>query len=254
MLTILNFKGFLVRCSLCLVIFFSAPPAFSEELIFTYWLEALEPFAIRADFKLEGGIVKDIGDELAARMKLKPKYIELPTKRVAMMVTKGDAHISCLTNPKWEENSNNYHWSPVLFKGSDNFLIKKSQADKMKSITDLHGKRIGVYHGYVYSEQITELFEQGKAEAIKIDSLSLGVKLIELDRLDTIIDFGSIIEYEIKRQGLGDTLTVSSMDADIFDFHCSYSLKMPYDAQAVDAHLLKMKQEGFFEQINNKYR
>ena len=233
---------------------FSAPLAFSEELIFTYWLEALEPFAIRADSKLEGGIVKDIGDELAARMNLKPKYIELPTKRVAIMVTEGDAHISCLTNPKWEGKPEDYHWSPVLFKGSDNFLIKQDQANKMKTIADFHGKRIGVYFGYTYSKKISALFEQGKAESVQVDSLSIGIKLIEMGRLDTIIDFGSLIEYEIKKQGLGETFAISSMDADIFDFHCSYSLKIPYDAQVLDAHLLKMKQEGFFEQINDKYR
>jgi len=254
MLTILDFKDFLVRCSLCALLCFSAPLAFSEELIFTYWLEALEPFAIRNGAKLEGGIVKDIGDELAARMELKPKYIELPTKRVAIMVTEGDAHISCLTNPKWEGNPENYHWSPVLFKGSDNFLIKQDQANKLKSIADLHGKRIGVYRGYVYSEQITALFEQGKAEPIYVGSLSTGIRLIEMGRLDTIIDFGSIIEYEIKKQGLGERFVISSMDADTFDFHCSYSLKIPYDAQALDAHLLNMKKEGFFEQVYDKYR
>lgn len=245
---------YLARLPLFFALWLSAPIALSEELIFTYWTEALEPFAIRSNSQLKGGILKDIGDELAKRMKLETKYIELPTKRVAIMVKQGGAHVSCLTNPKWEENSADYHWSPVLFEGSDNFLVKRDEAVTIGAIKDLQGKRVGTYHGYTYSEEIMSLFEQGKAEPVQVGNLSTGIRLVEMGRLDTLIDFGSIIEYEIKKRGLGEKLTIAPVDADVFDFHCSYSLKMPYDALELDGHLLKMKQEGFFEKIQNKYR
>lgn len=247
-------KGFLSNVVLFIAFYLSAPMVASHELIFTYWLEALEPFAIRYNHKLTGGMIKDIGDELAARMKHKPMYIELPTKRVAIMVTEGDAHISCLTNPKWEEKPENYHWSPVLFEGSDNFLVRQDQKDSIKTISDLKGKRIGTYNGYVYSEEIMALFDRGEAESVQIGNLATGVKLVAMGRLDTVIDFGSIIEYEIKTLNLGQQLAIASIDADVFDFHCSYSLKMPYDAEVLDAHILQMKQEGFFDKIQSKYR
>jgi len=247
-------KGFLSKFVLCVLFCLSAPIAASQELIFTYWLEALEPFAIRYDHKLTGGMVKDIGDELAARMKLEPKYIELPTKRVAIMVAEGDAHISCLTNPKWEEKPESYHWSPVLFEGSDNFLVRLDQEDSIKTIDDLKGKHVGTYNGYVYSEEITALFNKGEAEPVQIGNLETGFRLVTMGRLDTVIDFGSIIEYEIKKRNLDQQLTIAPVDADVFDFYCSYSLKIPYDAEVLDAHILQMKQEGFFEKVQNKYR
>ena len=231
-----------------------ASPVGAQQLIFTYWLEALEPFAIRSEHKLTGGMVKDIGDELAARMKLEAKYIELPTKRVAIMVTEGDAHVSCLTNPKWEENPKNYHWSPVLFQGSDNFLVKQDRVGSIKTISDLKGKRVGTYNGYVYREEIMVLFDKGEADAVQIGNLETGIRLVKMDRLDTVIDFGSILEYEIKKRNLDETLTIAPVDADVFDFHCSYSLKAPFDARVLDAHIEQMKQEGFFDQVQNKYR
>lgn len=248
-------KRFLSSFVLCVILDLSASVALaSEKLIYTYWMEALEPFAIRYNGQLTGGMVKDIGDELASRMELTPIYIELPTKRVALMVTEGDAHISCLTNPKWEEKPADYHWSPVLFEGSDNFLVRKDQIDSIKSIADLEGKRIGTYNGYVYSEQITQLFEDGKAEAVRVGNLATAMRLVDMGRLDTVIDFGSIIEYEIKKQNMQSRLTIASLNADTFDFHCSYSLKSPYDAELLDAHLLKMKQEGFFKTLQQSYR
>lgn len=247
-------KGLSSSFIVCVAFYLYTPIAASQELIYTYWLEALEPFAIRFNGQLTGGMVKDIGDELALRMKLTPKYIELPTKRVDIMLKEGNAHISCLTNPKWEQNPDDYHWSPVLFEGSDNFLVRKDQFESIKSIADFEGKRIGTYNGYVYSEQVTQLFEQGKAESVRVGNLTTAMRLVDMERLDTVIDFGSIIEYEIKKQHLERRLTIAGVDADVFDFHCSYSLKIPYDAALLDSHISKMKQEGFFKKMQEKYR
>ncbi|WP_250655729.1 substrate-binding periplasmic protein [Alkalimarinus coralli] len=247
-------KRLLAWCSLCVTVIVSAPSAWSEELIFTYWNEALEPFAIRSNNKLVGGMVKDIGDELAERANLKPKYIELPTKRVAIMVTSGEAHVSCLTNPKWEEKPDNYHWSSVLFEGTDNYLIRLEDVNTLNSVADFEGKRIGTYNGYVYNQEIMSLFAEGKAESVPVGSLATGMRLVEMGRLDTVIDFGAIIEYEIKKQGLENKLAIATVDADVFGLHCSYSLKMPYDAEMLDNHLLDMKKEGFFEQLQARYR
>lgn len=247
-------KGCLSNFVFCMVLYLFAPVAAAQELIYTYWLEALEPFAIRYNGQLTGGMVKDIGDELASRMKLTPKYIELPTKRVDIMIKEGNAHISCLTNPKWEQNPDDYHWSPVMFQGSDNFLVRKDQIDSIKSIADFEGKRIGTYNGYVYSDQVTQLFEQDKAESLRVGNLVTAMRLIDRGRLDTVIDFGSIIEYELKKQNMQGRLDIASVDADVFDFHCSYSLKIPYDAALLDAHIVKMKQEGFFKRVQDKYR
>jgi len=124
----------------------------ADELIFTYWMNAQEPFVIRSEQRLSGGIVKDIGDELSRRMSLTPKYLELPTKRIYSMIVSGKAHLTCLSNPKWEENPDAFGWSPVLFKGTDNFLVTVKNKSSIQSFDDLRGKRVGTYNGYIYNK------------------------------------------------------------------------------------------------------
>ncbi len=247
-------KGFFLNYALLIVLSLFPPMTLSNELIFTYWTEALKPFAIRSENHLSGGIIKDIGDELSARMQLTPKYIELPTKRISMMVTSGRAHVVCLNNPKWVQHPEIYHWSPALFQGSDNFLIKRSPNDKIKTLADLEGMRVGTYNGYVYNEGIMRLFERKLAQPFQVSDFEHGMKLVVAERIDTLIDFGSIIAYEIKSRGLGDILTMAETPADTFDFYCGYSLQIPYDSNKLDDYLVQMKQEGFFEQMLARYR
>lgn len=247
-------KGFFSNYALLLVLSLFPPMTTANELVFTYWAEALEPLAIRSEGDLSGGIIKDIGDELSARMQLTPKYIELPTKRISMMVNSGRAHVVCLNNPKWVQRPEIYHWSPALFQGTDNFLINRSQDGKIKTLADLEGMRIGTYNGYVYNEAIMRLFEQKQAQPVQVSDFEHGMKLVEAERIDTLIDFGSIIAYEIKSRDLGDILTMAETPADTFDFYCGYSLQIPYDSNKLDEYLAKMKQEGFFERVLARYR
>lgn len=250
------FNRLLLICSIIVALFSSAHShgEKSPRLIFSYWTDARPPFVFIEDGKLTGGILKEIGDELAANVGLSPHYIETPVKRIEQQLQIGAIHADCITNPIWKDTPDRYHWSPVLFKGADRFLVKKGKEFEINTFADLKGRRVGTYNGYVYHPDIMAMFQKGEAFSEQVAGIELGVRLVNLGRLDTLIDFGTLLEYQIKSLGLKDSLTLANQHADDFDLQCAFSKKLPVRAELLEQHLNQLIQAGFIKEVTSKYR
>lgn len=225
----------------------------SNNLIFSFWSNASAPFAIVQHGQLQGGIIQELAIELGKRAGFRPKFQHVPVKRIEELLRNGGIHVDCVTNPMWKESPEIYTWSPILFNGADRFIVRKNSSLKIDTFDDLRGKSIGVYNGYIYNPQITSMFNSGQAKAVQVIDISHGIQLVELARLDTLIDFGVLLKYEIKSKKLNDQLTLANLHADDYTLHCAYSPHIPMDTDQLNLHLQNMKEEGVIESILRKY-
>lgn len=224
----------------------------AEEIKFSYWTDAKPPFAIVKDNKLISGIIKDLGDEIGARTGFSITYVQLPVARVEPKLTSGDIHVSCITNPKWLENAASYGWSPMLFMGEDRFLILKDRTT-ISEFGDLKGLRIGTYNAYKYHQEIMNLLDLNDAIGIQIGGVEVGIELVLLERLHTLIDFGTILKYHIKHHPKGYLLDLAEKPADRFDLFCAYSPHLPVKYRLLDQAIILIKEQGVMEAILNRY-
>lgn len=233
----------------------AGPVALADEaLVMAYWTNATPPFALREGDKLTGGIIRDLGDELAGRMNVDIRYQLLPTKRIERQLQAGTVHLDCVTSPIWKEAPDKLGWSPLLFHGADRFLVNRDKALHIKSFTDLEGLSVGVYSDYVYHPAIMALFESGKTKRIDLNDIDHGIKLLLANRIDTMIDFGVLLSYQLDRQNLSGKLRLAEKHADDFELRCAYSPKLADKQVIIDKHLQEMVDDGAVARILADYR
>lgn len=228
----------------------------TNPLVFNYWTKAAPPFAIIGNTKneLSGGIIKDVGDELSIRTNIPVRYIEVPVKRLEQQLKEGRIHVNCITNPTWKEEPDLYGWSPTLFKGADRFLVRQGDIHQISSFADLEGKTVGIYNGYTYHPEIMEMFRNGTTKTEQIENIEVGVRLVNLGRIDTMIDFGTLLAYRIKNSDLKGKVTLAGKHAGDYELKCAYSPKLPVDKDLLNKHINQMKADGFIEKVLNRYR
>ena len=226
----------------------------AEPLRFSYWTEATEPFVFFEDEVLSGGIIKDIGDNLGRALNRDVTYLELPTPRIEPFLQSGKLDIDCVTSPIWKEKPETYHWSPVLFDGADRFLIRVGAENSISNFEDLTGRTLGIYNGYVYNPEIMQLIESGDIATVKVRDLSHAIKLLELKRIDAIIDFGVILKYQLKNKTLSEHLVLAKLPADEFQLHCAYSKKLNIENKILQEAFAKLIESGVLQKLLSQYR
>jgi len=229
-----------------------ATPA--DAIKFSYWDQASAPFVFIEDQQLTGGIIKELGDEIARELKLSAEYTQLPVARVEVYLDSGEIDATCITSPIWKKNPKNYHWSPVLFEGADRFLVRKSGNLEINSFDDLRGLNVGIYNGYTYHPEIMKMIQSEAINPIKVADLEKGIQLLRLKRIDTIVDFGVLLRYQLLKKSLHNELTLADAHADNFSLSCAYSKKSAIPPKHLDAAIEKIISTGKLQTILSRYR
>jgi ABC-type amino acid transport substrate-binding protein len=126
-------------------------PALSapQELIFAAPMNHTMPFAQFNDGELTGGILKDIGIVLAERMGRKAKFVALPSKRVPVVLAKGEVDGLCFLIPGWIDVPLNWTRPAIPAAAA---VAANSAYPVIHSLADLAGERTGTTLGYRYVE------------------------------------------------------------------------------------------------------
>lgn len=251
-----SFKKLARLCALATALLFPAAMHAEQKdvITFSFWDQATPPFVFLENDELQSGIIKDIGDAIAKKLNREARYIRLPTARVDLHLINGDLDASCVTSPIWKDNPKDFHWSPTLFDGADRFLIRKGDDNKIDSFDDLKGKNVGVYNGYTYHPRIMNMMERGDFHAVKVANIEKGIKLLKLGRIDTIIDFGILLRYQLLSKGLNDELALAEAHADDFSLSCAFSKKSDVAPEEMNAAVSKLIENGELEAVLGKYR
>jgi len=122
-----------------------AAPA--QELVFLAPKNQDMPVAGFQGDTLVDGIIKDLGEAIAARLGLKARFLPMPSKRVSLALSAGEADGLCYVLPHWIDGD--FNWSrPVV--PTAGVIVASPGAPPLRSLADLAGKPVGTVLGYRY--------------------------------------------------------------------------------------------------------
>lgn len=112
------------------------------------------PMARFESWHLVDGIHRDIGLELARRMKRTPKFMSLPRKRIVKALEDGAADVLCSYVPEWLDGV--FYWTQPFIPIVE-VLITDRSAPAPRDIGELAGKPIGTVLGFSHPELVAIL-------------------------------------------------------------------------------------------------
>lgn len=200
-----------------------------------------------ADGQLSGGILRDLGEAIGARLERQARFLPLPGKRVAAALAQGQADAVCYVHPQWFEGD--FHWSAGLLPNAGVVAARTSQP-ALEAIAQLADRPVGTVIGYRYPD-----FESALGpHFVRSDAPSMLANLHKLaaGRTDfAIVERMTLVYFQ--RSHPQPTLKVALQFAE-FDTHCALSRRSPLPAAALDAAIEGLRRDGTLERIQARYR
>ncbi len=196
--------------------------------------------------RLNGGIIKDLGDAIAARLHLQARYLDTPANRVWDVLAKGQADGVCYVRPEWAEGS--FNWSrPVLPDAL--VIIAHPSAPVLRKLKELSGKPLGTVSGYHYPdvEQLGKQFVRDDAPTMEhnLNKIASGQRQYGLVELTTL-------SYRLRNDPSVRLRT--EMVVTLFKAQCAFSKRSAVPFATVDAAIAGLQADGSIDKILARYR
>jgi polar amino acid transport system substrate-binding protein len=217
------------------------------EMIFIAPTNHTMPLAQFADGELRSGILKDLGEAIAARLGLRARFLSVPSKRVGMVLTQGEADGICYLLPQWVDGQ--FDWSrPLIPNGG--LIVARPDAPTVHKLAELAGSRIGTVIGYRYPQLETAL----GARFVRDDAPSMQhiFSKLEIGRTQYAIIEEMTLAYYV-RQGHGAALRKELQFAS-FKAQCAFSRASKIPFSQVDQAINAIADTGGMDAIMARYR
>jgi len=198
--------------------------------------------------EVESGLLKDLGEAIAAEMKLKPVWILLPKNRVAPSLLSGDIDIICNLNEAWQSQiKDEIYWTESLYPITN--VIVSVGKKSVKSFKEIAGERVGVVVNFVYRDLEPEFKSQRILREDGPNNESNIQKLIH-GRLDYIVM--SEMEYDYYSR-VYPLLKESELKMDRLDTKCALSKKSKVPLSQANRAVEAIKTNGTLQKILKNY-
>ena len=107
-------------------------------------------FSYSPRLQLDGGVWKDLLDSIGHQLGWQIAYLPLARKRMDSYLQSGQIDMVCNTNPAWWEAPERFHWSLPLSEQVERFVSPLTRPERITSLAQLNGRRIGTVIGYHY--------------------------------------------------------------------------------------------------------
>jgi len=197
--------------------------------------------------KLDGGIIKDLGDAIARRAGRRASYLSVAGDRVASVLRHGQADGICYVRPFWIDGD--FHWSKPLIPDAE-LIASKLDAPVVRSLLDLRDRPVGTVTGYRYPrvEQVVGLRFQRADSATMEENLRA---MMQGGARHTIIGRSTLM-YQLKvnkNLRLRPDLVFASFTA-----QCAFSKRSGLDFAAVDRAINSLVGDGSVDAILARYK
>jgi len=217
------------------------------ELVFVAATNHNMPLSRFQNGELVDGLLKDLGDHIAQRMGLRPRYVSAPAKRVAEFLVSGRADGVCFVLPRWLPGP--FNWSQPLIPDSG-VLVARVEAPPVRVLSDLANKPVGTVLGYSYSMIDSEL---GRA-FVREDapSMELNISKIQHGRMQYAIMGRMNAEY-LMRADPQHKLRID-FEFDPFMAQCAFSQKSTIPFGDVQRAIASLAADGSIDRLMQHYR
>lgn len=237
-----------------LLTFFIFNSSTDKELIMQN--EHWPPYTIfHADGTVEGVDV-ELLREMARRLKVKIKIVEVPWVRCLVDMEKGSADILSAALKRAEREKYMYYLEPPYIEYSTKcFYVKKGSGIVIKKYADIYKYKVGMTRGSAYFPQFDD--DERVNKVVVADTNQL-IKMLLAEHIDVFIGTEEVIEYFI--------LTNKNYDRSLFKkaafeyklktpFYFTVSRKSPFMRRVPEMEkiLRDLHKEGFIQRVKDKY-
>ncbi len=194
-----------------------------------------------------GGIMKDVGDALATKLGLRPRYVVVPGDKVGATLSEGRADGVCRVLPNWIDGD--FHWTPAFLPDGE-LVAARVDAPAITSITALRYIPVGTVATFRYPRIANVLGPQFRRD----DSPSLDdiLRRVESGKLQYLLLGQHDFLYHQRQQRMpklrGDLQFAS------YKTHCAFARTSPVPTAAIDRAIQAMVTDGAIERILSQYQ
>lgn len=206
---------------------------------------AYAPFEFRQGGELVGFDI-DLGQEMAKRMGLEIKWVEIDFKGIIAALKSGRVDMLITAMTKTPERAKQIDFSEPYFDAG--IVAAVPEGSKIKKPEDLEGMIVGVQLG-TSGERYVRNNLSGLKEIKTYDTILLALKDLEAGRVQAVVNPGPAIRYNAR----------SLKNIQVTDPWVSRSVgintrKEDKDLmQTVNKHLTELKNEGFLKALEKKW-
>lgn len=220
----------------------------ATELVFIAPTNLTEPIARFVNGQLQDGVLRELGDALARRLGLQPRYLSLPGLRVAQALRNGQADMVCYVLPAWLDGD--FHWTVPVLPNAE-VVAARPGAAPVRTLADLAGQRVGTVHGYRYTHMLSEPDQPLPFERFDAPDTRANLAKLALGRMDYAIAEELSVRDYVRRQPeskLEVAFTVLRYTA-----QCALSKASAIEFERVNQGLSAMVREGEVRRILARY-
>jgi polar amino acid transport system substrate-binding protein len=227
---------------LALAVAQAAPP----EMTFLAPSNHMMPVASFQGGQMNGGFLKEISEVLAGRMGYTARFHTVPSKRVSIALTEGEADGVCYVLPLWLVGK--HHWTRPAIPGAD-AIVAHVSAPVVKSLHQLVNERVGTVLGYRYTAlgPLENVLLRDDAPSVEHTLAKLVVGRSRYAIVDQMT-----IAYYLKTNPAAP-LRVDLVYAN-YKASCAFSLTSHVNVAEVERVLAGMVEDGTIEAILARYR
>ena len=205
------------------------------------------PLASFEDDKLNGGILKDLGEAIAARLKRRAVFVSVPGDKVAAALTKGKADGICCVRPFWIDGE--FDWSRPLLPDSE-LVASHPDMPVVRSLLDLRDRAVGTVTGYRYPrvEQVLGL----RFERVDAPTMEENLRNVMQGHAKYTLIAQSTLGYQLKVNKslkLRPDLKIASFTA-----QCAFSRRSAVPFTEVDKAINSLIDDASVRKILARYR
>lgn len=199
------------------------------------------------------GTIRDIFTAISKETGDTIEYVRVPFKRALHLFEAGKVDIEPMTNPAYRGTSSvpGIYSIPYTI-AEEVILFNKNHYTPVNSPEDLLGQTIGVVNGYHYPKY-SPYFKDGRIKSLPFKNENKLIQLVAAERLSQVLINKDFAQYEMKKQGLSNRLTLGQpyhvLDM-MVRFHPNKKEAVPRFNRAIK----KLIENGTIEHIYSQYR
>lgn len=237
-----------------ILIFFTslllAIPGRAGELVYVVSTGSAMPMTDFRDGVLVGGLLKEFGDALARELRMTPRYLTVPRKRVETPLASGQADILCDLRPEWLDGKD-WLWSEAIFTNNE-IVATRLDTAAVRSVDELRRQRIGTILGYRYAHLEVPLGDEFARDDATSDDFNLS-KLLR-KRFRYMLTNSLYFDYQRKIHPERALLNPAAYKVSAFDTYCALPPRGKLALPALDRAIQALKRRGEIQAILDRFR
>ncbi len=234
-------------CILAMLAAAGAAHAGKGELRMIAPLNQAMPLASYAGDKLDGGILKDLGEAIARRLKREAVFVSVAGDQVAAALLKGKADGICYVRPFWIDGD--FDWSRPLLPDVE-LVASHPDMPVVRSLLDLRDRPVGTVASYRYPrvEQVLGL----RFRRLDAPTMEENLRNVMLGHARHTVIAQSTLAYQLKVNKslkLRPDLKIASFTA-----QCAFSRRAGVAFADVDKAINSLIDDGSVQKILARYR